>query len=281
MTMTLTADLDSRELRISDTGLQGREIGTGDPLVVLHGFEPGTDSGTEFAAQVSRLSANFRVLLLDLPGFGASAAIPIGPDYLEDAVQRLVDTLDQLGLAKVSVLAASLGGWVSLRAALDHSGRFERLALLAPGILNVNSAGARPAEGARALTSFLARPSETGMLTWLETQVGDPSKITDHDVEAAVERALTPGAIARLKAVARTFDGWDQESALWMQCWQITHPVLLVWGRENRDFLLDGALYGARRMPRADVVVLSGCGARAHHERAEDVTRLVSDFLTS
>ncbi|CAM3472001.1 alpha/beta fold hydrolase [Nocardioides dubius] len=267
-------------LDVPDTGLHGRETGQGAPLVVLHGFAPGIDSATEFSHQIASLSAHYRVVMLDLPGFGASAHLPIGEDYLADAVDRLVATLDALGIDRASVLATSLGGWVTLRAALDHPDRFARLALLAPGILNVNSAGARPPEGARALSSFLARPSEPAMLAWLESQVGDPSALTDQDVDVEMERAMAPGAIARLKSVSRTFDGWDQESALWMQCWKVEHPVLLLWGRENRDFLLDGALYGARRMPNADVVALSGCGGRAHHERADAVTRLVSDFLT-
>ncbi|MFS3129958.1 alpha/beta fold hydrolase [Nocardioides sp. Bht2] len=279
MTTTLLPAQSYQQLTTPGSGLQGRETGQGAPLVVLHGFAPGIDSSTEFAHQVAALSEQYRVLMLDLPGFGLSADVAIAEDYLADAVQRLVATLDHLGIEKTSVLATSLGGWVTLRAALDEPERFNRLALLAPGILNINSAGARPPEGARALTSFLARPSEPAMLTWLESQVGDPSKLTDHDVDAAMSQAMAPGAIARLKAVSRTFDGWDQESALWMQCWKVEHPVLLLWGRENRDFLLDGALYGARRMPNADVVALAACGGRAHQERAEDVTRVVADFL--
>lgn len=268
-------------LEVPDTCLHGRETGHGAPLVVLHGFAPGIDSATEFSHQIASLSRHCRVLMLDLPGFGASAHLPIGEDYLADSVQRLVRTLDALGIERAAVLATSLGGWVALRAALEAPQRLTRLALLAPGILNVNSAGARPPEGARALSSFLARPNEPAMLAWLESQVGDPSLLTDHDVDLEMDRAMAPGAISRLKSVSRTFDGWDQESALWMQCWKVENPVLLLWGRENRDFLLDGALYGARRMPNADVVALSGCGGRAHHERADDVTRLVSDFLTT
>lgn len=277
--MTATLVTEFTPLQVPAHALQGYETGAGAPLLVLHGFAPGTDSRAEFSQQVPALAATHRVLMLDLPGFGESATLPIGQEYLEDAVQRLVASLDALGLDRVSVLATSLGGWVTLRAALEHPERFDRLALLAPGILNINSAGARPGEGARALSSFLARPTEAGMLTWLETQVGDPSTLRDADIDQALERAMSPGAIGRLRAVSRTFDGWDQESALWMRCWQIQHPVLLLWGRENRDFLLDGALYGARRMPHADVCALSGAGARAHHERAEDVTRTVADFL--
>ncbi|WP_300681896.1 alpha/beta fold hydrolase [Nocardioides sp.] len=280
MTLMLTSSGVGR-LVTTENGLRGRELGTGDPVVVLHGFSPGSDSAAEFADQVETLARGFRVVMLDLPGFGLSADLPIVADYLHDAVDRLVASLDELGIEQTAVLASSLGGWVSLQAALSHPDRFGRLALTAPGILSINSAGARPAEGARALSAFLARPSAPGMLAWLETQVADPSTITDHELEVELARAMVPGAIARLKAVARTFDGWEQESALWMQCWRITQPVQLLWGRENRDFLLDGALYGARRMPRADVIALSGCGARPHRERPGDVTRLVTDFLTS
>lgn len=281
MTTTVLDTTAYRALDLPDHALRGWETGQGAPLVVLHGFAPGTDSTTEFTDQVATLSRSFRVLMLDLPGFGASAELPITADYLDDAVRRLAVTLDALGVGTASVLSTSLGGWVTLRAALEHPERFGRLVLLNPGILNPGSAGVRPVEGERRLTSFLVRPSPSGMLAWLETQVGDPDAITDEDLESELARAMAPGAIARLKAVSATFDGWEQESALWMQCWKIQQPVMVIWGRENRDFLLDGALYGARRMPNADVHALSRAGNRVHRERPADVTRLVADFLSN
>lgn len=268
-------------LVVPDHALQGFEVGAGEPLVVLHGFAAGADSRTEFVPQVAALSEGHRVLMLDLPGFGASGALPIAEDYLEDAVARLLDTLDALGLDRVSVLATSLGAWVALRAAVDHGDRLDRLALLAPGVLHAGSAGARPAEGVRLLSAFLARPTAGAMLDWLESQVADPVRIVDADVERELAQAMVPGAIARLKAVARTFDSGEQESALWLRTSEVTRPVLLIWGRENRDFLLDGALYGARRVPNADLHVLASCGHRPHRERPEAVTRLVLDLLNS
>lgn len=280
MTTLTHGTADYQELDLPERALRGFATGDGPPLVVLHGFGPGTDSATEFADQVAVLADRCRVLMLDLPGFGASADLPIAEEYLADAVDRLVASLDALGVDSAPVLATSLGVWVTLRAALEHPDRFGRLVLVTPRILNPGPRAVRPVEGERRLATFLARPSSPAMLAWLETQVGDPGAITDRELEVELERAMAPGAIARLKAVAAALaDGWQHKPELWMSCWKVTQPVTVIWGRENRDFLLDEAMYGVLRMPHADVHVLSQAGSRVHRERPGDVARIVADFL--
>ncbi|WP_244931507.1 alpha/beta fold hydrolase [Nocardioides sp. W7] len=267
------------EIRAVPGGLGGFEAGEGPTLVMLHGFAPGIDSRTEFAAQVDAFAARHRVLLLDLPGFGASADLPVTDCYTREAVERLQVTLEALGVAHADVLGLSLGGWVALQAALDVPALVDRLVLAAPGTLVAGDDGLRTSEGVRKLSAFLARPSSLKMLEWLETQFADPASITDKMVEDELARAMQVGAIARLRAVRRSFEGAESDPPLWSHSRQVHQRSLLLWGRENVDFPLDSVLHGARRIPRGDLHVMAGCAQRAHQEQPDEFNQLVAQFL--
>jgi 4,5:9,10-diseco-3-hydroxy-5,9,17-trioxoandrosta-1(10),2-diene-4-oate hydrolase len=238
------------------------------------------DSRTEFAAQIDTLSAAHRLLLLDLPGFGASAELAVVDGYLIDAAARLQVTLEGLGIDQTDVLGVSLGGWIALQAGLDAPDLFGRLVLAAPGTLIAGSDGFRASEGVRRMAEFLARPSAASMLAWLETQFADLTTITDELVERELEQAVRPGAIARLRSVRRSFDQDTEAPSLWSHGRQVQHRALLLWGRENTDFPLDSALHGARRMPQGDLHVMAGCAQRAHQERPGEFNQLVAQFLS-
>ncbi len=273
--------VELKELEIVPGGLGGFEAGAGPVLVLLHGFAPGADSRSEFAQQVNTFSATHRLLMLDLPGFGRSADLPVVDGYAADAVGRIEVTLKSLGVTRAAVLGHSLGGWIALQMALDAPELVTRLVLAAPGTLVAGADGFRASEGVRRLSTFLARPSAVSMLEWLETQVADPAGITDDMVEVELTRAMQPGAIARLRAVRRSFEGADDGPPLWSHSRQVQQRSLLLWGRENGDFPLDSVLHGARRMPRGDLHVMAGCAQRAHQEMPDEFNQLVAQFLSA
>ncbi|OLF15259.1 alpha/beta fold hydrolase [Actinophytocola xanthii] len=100
------------------------------PLLLLHG------SGTNAAmwqGDVALWAQHFRVHAVDMigePGLSAPARPPLdSASYAE----WLDDVLDALGLDRVAVVGASLGGWLALDYATRRVDRVERLALLCPG----------------------------------------------------------------------------------------------------------------------------------------------------
>ena len=99
--------------------------------MALHGL--GGTKGS-FLPTVAALAARFRVIAVDLPGFGDSDK-PIGAAYDARFFARAgIDLLDALGLDRVHVIGNSLGGRVALEIALRHPGRVGRLGLLAPSL---------------------------------------------------------------------------------------------------------------------------------------------------
>jgi pimeloyl-ACP methyl ester carboxylesterase len=101
------------------------EHGAGEPLVLLHG---GLGSGEMFAAVAPALSAERRVVLVDLQGHGRTADVdrPFSVESMADDVAGLIEHLG----GTADVLGYSLGGEVALRLVIQHPGRVRNLVLV-------------------------------------------------------------------------------------------------------------------------------------------------------
>jgi pimeloyl-ACP methyl ester carboxylesterase len=97
------------------TTLSWRSMGTGEPLLLLHGL--GTTS-EDFAVLGPRLARDYRVLTVDLPGHGRSPSLA-GIPSVQAVADALEADLDEQGLSEVHLLGSSLGG----RLALELAGR--------------------------------------------------------------------------------------------------------------------------------------------------------------
>ena len=98
--------------------LSSIEAGSGPPLVAIHGL--GATKGS-FLPTVAALSDRYRVIAVDLPGFGDSEK-PIGASY--DArffARAVVALLDALELDRAHLIGNSLGGRVALEVGLASS----------------------------------------------------------------------------------------------------------------------------------------------------------------
>ena len=98
--------------------------GAGSPIVLLHGFAL---HGAFFAPLVPLLAAKRRVLVVDLPGHGASA--PVAPFELSTIVAALEDALDDIE-GPLTVLGWSLGGQVAMQWARERPVRIAKLILV-------------------------------------------------------------------------------------------------------------------------------------------------------
>lgn len=120
-----------RVVRLPRLGTEVRvqETGEGPPVLFVHGS---TNSGTSWATLMRQLPG-FRCIALDRPGCGLSEPLPTAPGVEGlpgHADDLLVDVLDGLGLDRAPVVATSFGGYLALRGAIAHPGRFQRLLLL-------------------------------------------------------------------------------------------------------------------------------------------------------
>lgn len=108
--------------------------GEGRAIVLLHGW--GGSSASLEKLQDFLAGAGFKVINLDLPGFGESD-IPTKPLKLEDYVEYLAQTLTALKLEKPVLLGHSFGGKISMLYAKTYPNKISSLIL-------VNASGIKP-----------------------------------------------------------------------------------------------------------------------------------------
>lgn len=94
--------------------------GKGFPVVLIHGFCETHEVWTRFA---QRLSNDFRVISVDLPGFGNSKSLPENFS-VADSAAKIVELLDQLSIKKCVAVGHSLGGYVTLAMVKQQASMF-------------------------------------------------------------------------------------------------------------------------------------------------------------
>jgi haloacetate dehalogenase len=122
---------DAFEVDTGETRIFARRVGSGPPIVLLHGF-PRTHLMWRDVAR--RLAKHFSVVCIDLRGYGQSGCPDSGVDhaaYSKRAMARdVVAVMEHLGFSRFSVAGHDRGGRVAYRLALDHPERVDRIAVL-------------------------------------------------------------------------------------------------------------------------------------------------------
>lgn len=113
-------------VELSDCSVSYLDVGRGTPLVFVHGFPL---DHTMWQHQIADLQKNFRVLALDLPGFGQSRA-PQAEMSIAGFADNVAEFLDKLGVQEqVTLCGLSMGGSIAMQFALRHPQKLGRLIL--------------------------------------------------------------------------------------------------------------------------------------------------------
>jgi len=105
-----------------------------DTVLLVHGL--GNNAHRDWRAAVPMLARRFRVIALDLPGFGASQSLSGGYSF-PGLASALLEVLELHQAQRVHVVGHSLGGALSLYFAHAYPERVDRLVLVdAAGILH-------------------------------------------------------------------------------------------------------------------------------------------------
>jgi pimeloyl-ACP methyl ester carboxylesterase len=252
-------------------GLAYQRIGSGPPLVLLHGVGHRRQA---WDAVLDRLTPHRDVILVDLPGHGESPPLERGLPILDALLGPVTALLGDLGVAHPHVAGNSLGGRLALEAAvagwaasatgLSPAGfwRSERDATMARAAFKVmEAAGGRlqrfgPAlsrhTAGRALThgAIVSRPSR---MTAEQAQGDLAAFLAAHDAMTAILAELTP------------FTGQIADGI----------PVTIAWGTKDRLLRPPQVLVAKERLPQARIRPLPGCG----HVPMTDDPALVADVL--
>ncbi len=280
------ADPESHFVEVNGLRVHYKVAGQGQTtFILLHGFGASVYSWHKVMQPLSQYGT---VVAYDRPAFGLTER-PVPPwagenPYSLDAnVELLLGLMDRMGIDKAVLVGNSAGGTVAVAAALRHPERVQALVLVDAAIY----AGAPTSSllrwvmrtpQAHHLGPLLVRSIQSRGLDILVTAWHDPTQITAED------RA---GYTKPLRA-----QDWDR--ALWeftlaqnsredlaSQLANLQLPTLVITGDDDRIVPTEQSLRLAGDIPRAQLVVVPGCGHVPHEERPEEFMRAVEGFVAS
>ncbi len=255
------------------------EAGSGPALIAIPGLGA---TKLSFLTTVAALAARFRVIAIDLPGFGDSDK-PLGASY--DArffARAVIALLDALELDRAHLIGNSLGGRVALEVALNEPGRVERLALLCPSLAwrrqRTWAPVVRMMRPKLGLMQIAPRPLVEGVVRRLipDAQEG----WTAAGVDEFLRAYLTPSGRAAFYAAARHIylESPHGEDGFWPRLGELEPDALFVWGKRDRLVPVAFSRHVADALPHASQLELD-CGHVPQIERSRLTHAAVAEFL--
>jgi 3-oxoadipate enol-lactonase len=245
------------------------DAGAGPCVLALHGLGGGAYFFRGFAR---RLQASYRVLSVDLPGTGRSAAE--GPPSIDTWVDRLGRVIDDQGAAPVVLLGHSMGTIVALHAYAAWPDRIRALAFagglprVRPPIRERLSARLAALEGARDLAGWGSSVSP-GVFS-PATLAGQPELV------ALFERLFEAQSLDAYVASARVLLDADATPLVGT----VRVPCLAVTGADDQYAPPDAVAAFVQGLPHhARLEVIAACGHLPFLEQPDAFARVMDAFL--
>jgi pimeloyl-ACP methyl ester carboxylesterase len=219
------------------------EAGDGEPLVVLHG-----GGGLRHYTSHDMLAQTRRVILIEEPGFGASAPNERS-ETMADLANSVAAAVKNLGISSYDLWGTSFGGKLALWLSVQHPEAVRALVLVGPAAI-------RPEERPPGPFVLYAHPER------------QPEQATWSDEVVAQQRALTQRVI-----------GPPRDPELEARMAGLETPVLLVYGTLDTVIPPEMGRYYKELLPNCNLVFLYDAAHEADADRPEAFTSLVNDFL--
>jgi pimeloyl-ACP methyl ester carboxylesterase len=261
------ADVDGARMRYLDTDTGAQSTITTDEgnesiataskdratVVLVHGFASSLEN---WATVIPVLSKQYRVLAMDLKGFGWTDR-PDG-DYSPEAEAKLIlKLMDARGIKTAMLVAHSWGSSVAMQALLQAPERFTRVAFydawLYEDQIPMFFHWARAPGMGEALFGlwYNERPDERMALAFYDKKI-----ISERLVEEVSNALDRPGTKAAALAAVRGQHYAELEGRYKL----MDKPTLIMWGRED---VVTPIKYGerlSRELPNARMIVYPRCG---------------------
>lgn len=242
--------------------------GSGEPLVLIHGFAGDKDNFTRVARF---LTPHYRVLIPDLPGFGGTTRQPGAGYTIAEQVERLRAFLDQLSPGRVHLGGNSMGGFIAAQFAATYPERVASLWLL-------DSDGT---EAARS-SEILLRYRDTGVMPLLVQTPRDFNALIaacshrEPFLPHCVRVALGRRGAADFELHTRIMRQLAEVPLLEQQYRELAPPALIVWGERDQILHPSGAETLRALCPGSRTILMPAIG---HLPMVEAPRRSAQDYL--
>jgi len=264
-----------RTFETSAGEISAAEAGSGPVVLAIHGLG---GSKASFLPTIGALADAFRVIAIDLPGFGDSAK-PVRAAYDAPYFAGVMsEVLDAAGADSAYVVGNSMGGRIGIEMALTMSARVDRLVLLAPAMAWLRSRRWAPVVRLlRPELSLLPMPVEPVVRRMFPAN-GWAAAGMDEFLRAY----KTPRGRQAFNACARNIylDEPHGDEGMWSRLTGLQHESLFVWGRKDTLVPIAFMKHVERTLPAARHLELD-CGHVPQVERPRETHAAIREFLSA
>jgi len=267
----------SKFVKVNGYNIHYQDRGQGDTVILMHGI---FSSLQTWDGWIEELSKNYRVIALDMPGFGLTG----GPAELDDfdeehALDAFSHFMNKLNLKSASLAGNSLGGYIAARYAAQNPDRIDKLILLdpfgypqdTPWILSI---------GTFPPVAFVGNYIQPAWMVALNVAwvYGDSSCVSQEDYMRYVHMNLRPGAkplyVKTLKMIEARAENFDPPPFN-----RITAETLLMWGEDDAWVPLELAEKWMADIPKTKLIVYPTAGHIPMEELPAETAKDAALFL--
>ncbi|MFT7683210.1 MAG: pimeloyl-ACP methyl ester carboxylesterase [Moritella dasanensis] len=230
---SLYANEESQWMDVNGMRIHYRDEGNpnGQPIVLIHGILSSLHTWDDWNKS---LAADYRIISLDVPGFGLTGGPENPDDFSEDLLHdSFAQFINQLQLENFILAGNSLGGYISAHYAANNPDNVKKLILIDPAgapqdLPFILSLASMP--GINSLAANVFPPFIVAM--GVKDVYGDQERITKANMDRYIHLSLRPGA---KQAYANTIAMLDEKNSKQqpLNFATITAPTLLMWGEKD------------------------------------------------
>ncbi|TYB78303.1 alpha/beta hydrolase [Bizionia myxarmorum] len=264
----------SKFMRMDGMDVHFRDEGEGIPLILIHGISSSLHTWDGWAEE---LQGNFRIIRLDLPGFGLTGP-NANQDYsVENYVAFIKSFLDRLEIDSCYMAGSSLGGYITWNVAEAHPDLVKKMILLdaagypfssetTPTIFKVAQFPMAP---------FLNKLTPRFVLAESVNDVyGDDTKVTDAVIDRYYNLNLREGNRDAFLDVVNNL-----QFVQFQKLKTIKTPTLIMWGEKDIWVAPESANRFKADLSNSELIMYSGVGHIPMEEIPEQTAADALDFL--
>lgn len=245
--------------------------GTGETIVLIHGFGADKDSWVRFTRYIPK---EYRVIAFDLPGHGESFKTNDKTYTLDFIMQGFAGAAEALKLDRFHLAGNSMGGWISMLYTNRNPDKVITLGLMD--------------------TAGLISPEPSDRQKALEKGRNVLIPATDDDFFALLSYAFhkepfLPWPAKNVYARRAVADA-PLKRKIWKDIWstnenaenllpELKLPVIIIWGNRDRITHVSTVEVLERYLPNSKTVIFPDCGHMPMLERPEETAHAYTNYL--
>ena len=290
--------ISEKQIQINGLNINYKTIGDGKiPVVSLHGWGVSSDKYLELAKQFKIQNSKFKILIVDLPGFGKSdepnknwklddyvefvdefikkASRKGGFELVKDLLKKFNPnrglapvTTEAKPLQKFVLIGHSFGGRIAIKYAVKYPEKIDKLIL-------TGAAGIKHKLTAKQKIFFIL--AKTGKKIFSLPIINNLEKYARKFLYKAAREKDYYKASPRMKEIMKNI--LDEDLTGYLN--KIKNPTLLVWGREDKTTpLADGEIMN-REIQNSKLVVIDDANHSLPYQKPEEFAKIINLTLTN